>query len=835
MVSACPICRVPLALEVTPGVNGIPIYACTAPRCRFVGDGLELFAAARKLDLASAALELVASGICKEAADLQRSIEDYLGYHQGPDKRLQEWWREANESFYNGDTDAAGMLQTLGCWHSPTATMGPQDLGALLGISKGDEIKEFIDDYRRRAYLLQDWKSYFVMPTWADPRTITGFIFFDEHGDSQYISTQGNSQHHGLGLLSSARVNAEKVFIANHPLVAMQFLAHLRSGGLTASVVCSTDSTNTWSQLFCKQRIFLNFSDSLRTCTHALRDPTSLMVTQRALQRKPALLTPHGSVEYLESSAAQIHRAIGEMLSAMEYHTAKTSAAQLGLQNTDIARILAGIPDGARSRLEDIFKDLINNQSVQYQNDTITMSNGCWISAKKGQISNAVFLIDKVICDAWNSQRLAIGVLLQGNKQFPFAVPFADLEKKTEETLRNLIDHNRGDVLMLAPGWASKLCHLSMQFRPPVTEHNAVSTGWVNDFKRLVLPRLSIEGGVIEVTATPLKGAGGGLQGMGEIWDIQELVEDNEINAIFWALAAAVTANVFGNQHPHGTAGIALVDSKGTLLEQIIADAVDGIGLERVTFSSSSAAVLKEIKNKELRGVLPLYVDEIWSRSKGFAQWQKLDAQKNVIVPMAKPVAIATSLQGEWVYLTHKGALPHEGARKLLRYWNVLPELWAYLQRSGYPWDKLRSGYLNDLLLTAMNRWLHDLGYENPAVLKHAAGLLSVDAMASSPWGYRFMGFLIEAVKAGLTRTLKVIETDDPHAGIIINDAEETAFVSRTHVVDLMQGLGVDPPLHKDILDRLTEASCLQGQKYRGTVGYLLALDRWNLCWSMKT
>jgi hypothetical protein len=212
-----------------------------------------------------------------------------------------------------------------------------------------------------------------------------------------------------------------------------------------------------------------------------------------------------------------------------------------------------------------------------------------------------------------------------------------------------------------------------------------------------------------------------------------------------------------------------------------------------------------------------------------------MDAQKNVIVPMAKTVAIATSLQGDWVYLSHQGALPTEGAARLLRYWNVLPEFWAFLQRSSYTWDKLRSGYLNDLILTGMNQWLRSVGYENPAVLKRAAGLLGVDVMASSPWGYRFVGFLIEAVKAGLTRTYKVLETDDPNAGIIIDDNAETALISRTHVVDIMQGLGVDPPAHKEILDRLTEASCLLGQKYRGSSGYLMPLDRWNLCWSMKT
>lgn len=836
VVSTCPICRVPLALEVTPGLNGIPIYTCTATRCRFIGDGLELYAAARKLDLVSAALEMTSAGICIGAGDLQRNIAEYMGYYLGPDKRVRTWWEESNQRFHEGDSQASGMLQSRGCWESQTATLGPQGLGALLGVRTGGEIKDFLADHRQRAYLLHDWKSYLVMPTWGDPRTISGFLFFDESGDSCYTKLNGNDLTHGIGFLHTTRVNAERVLIVNHPLMAMEYLANLRSAGVMTSVVCCTDATNTWGQLYCKQRIFLNFSDSLKLCSHALRDPTSIMVTSVAHRREPQrLLTPHARVDFLESIASPIHRAIGELLSSMPYSTARTSAMQLGLQNADIARILTGIPEGARERLSGIFRDLQDNQAIQFQNDTITLSNGCWVSAKKGQISNTVFFIDKVICDSWNSQRLAIGTVIQGDSQFQFSVPFADLEKKTEKTLQDILEQNRGDILILAPGWAAKLCHLSMQFRQPVTEHNAVSTGWANDFKRLVLPRLSIENGSIEVTSTPLKGAGTGLESMGEIWEIQELIEDNDVNAVFWALAGAITANVFGPHHSHGTTGIAIVEAKGTLLEQVVSDAVDAIGLERIMFSSASAAVIKEIKNKELKGVLPLYVDEIWARSKGFTQWQKLDAQKNVIVPMAKTVAIATSLQGDWIYLSHKGAPPAEGARKLLKYWNVLPEFWAYLQKSGYQWDKLRSGYLNDLLLTAMNLWLRELGYENPAVLKRAAGLLGVDVMASSPWGYRFLGFLIEAVKAGLTRTYKALETDDTNAGVIIDDNAETAFISRTLVVDLMQGLGVDPPMHKDIIDRLTEASCLQGQKFRSTTGYLMPLDRWNLCWSMKT
>lgn len=146
-----------MALEVTLGVGSVTIYRCRAPRCGFVGDCLELYSAARKLDLETAIYELVSAGVITGGADLPKDIRSYIEEYTGKQYRLDAWWKESNARFVAGDTHAAGILQKRGCWQGLTTTMGPEGLGPYLGVRRGSEIKDFLGDLER-LYMIQDWR-----------------------------------------------------------------------------------------------------------------------------------------------------------------------------------------------------------------------------------------------------------------------------------------------------------------------------------------------------------------------------------------------------------------------------------------------------------------------------------------------------------------------------------------------------------------------------------------------------------------------------------------------------------------------------------------------------
>jgi Zn ribbon nucleic-acid-binding protein len=817
-VSTCPICRARDTLEITPGANGVPIYTCLHPRCGFIGDGPELFATARKIDVEAACFELVSAGIIPAAPDLHVHVETYLEYLRNEVTGAMGWWKTVNQRVKAGSTHAAGILQSRGCW-------GVSGLDAYLGVARGAEIQDLVEE---RLFMLQPWRHYLVIPLWSDPRTLTGFSCLADDGDAIYVHLDRRVKSVGFGFLHSVSARSERVIVTNHPMTTLETLSNALAGGLRVATVYAHDRTNAWPSIFAKRRVFMNTAGSLETYKQALSDPSSLVVSPLDL-RKPQpqeLMTPGARLAHLEASASIAHVSLGNFLSSLSYPEAKAAVARLELSNQDISRVMSGISEVSRGRLEALFREVQENQVIQYNGDRVAITEQGWVSQKKNVIiSNTVFLIDRMICDAWNNQQLAAGVVIQNRKQYQFTVPVADLQKRPEIWLQQFMNSQRGDFVAIAPGWGNKLYHLSLQFRTPVTEHTVVTTGWANDNQRLVLPQITLEAGNIEKVQTPLKGAGAGLIGMGDVgtWEIDEALKDTEEAAVFWALFAAITVNVFAPHHAHGTSGIALVEAKGTVLETVANDAVDAIGIERVVFASTSPAAMKEIKNKELKGVLPIYVDELWSRSRGFSQWQKLDEHRNALVSMSKAVAIATSLGGEWVYITAKGGPGN--AKALQMYWNLLPEFWAHLQTHGFP-ELTRSSMVRGLLAGPITAWLRSLGYESPKSVKMAMDLVTVDLVAAqAPWGYRFIGLLIECVRAGLLKSYKNIETDDHTMGVIINDTDGTAFIAKSTVNELP---------FKEISDRLQESSCLLGQRSGGTAGYVIPLDRWNLCWSVK-
>ena len=827
-------CRSSNTLEIAPGLQGVPIYSCGAPRCGFTGDGVEIFAAARKLNIEAAVYELVSAGVIPGDPGLHGILEDYLMDRRGELNGPMGWWKRANQKVLRGSTHAAGILQARGCWHGLTSTSGPHGLGPFLGVATGTEIQALVEE---RLYMLQGWRHYLVTPFWGDPRTITGFSCLSEEGDAVSVHLDNRSKAWGFGFLHTTGVRSERVLITNHPLTAMETLANAMASGVRLGVIYAHERSDTWGSLYARRRIFLNTSGALATFKQALGDPQALVVAPADLKKgqPQELMTPQARLAHLESCGSVVHVALGNFLSSLSNSEAKASVIQLGLSIQDIARVISGVSEVSRGRLQDLFNEVVMNQSVRYNGDTISMAPEGWVSQKKGVISNTVFLVDRVVCDAWNNQQLAMGVVIQNRKQFAFQVPVVQL-KKPEIWLTEFMAAQRGDFVHVTQGWGPKLYDISLQFRQPSTEHSVVTTGWANEGRRLVLPGVSIEAGSIEPMGAPLRGPGAGLRGMGPpgSWEIPEALKETPEAALFWALFAAITVNVFVGHHNHGTSGIALVDAKGYALDAVVNDAVAAIGLERVVFASTSAAAMKEIKNKELKGVLPLYVDELWSKSRGFSQWQKLDTHRNAVVSMSKPVAIASSLCGEWIYIGHKGTPVTPGIKEFTGYWNLLPEFWAYLQVHG-TWESTRSSVVRGLLMGPLQAWLRTLGCETPPAVKAAMELVTVDLVAAqAPWGYRFLGLLIESARAGCLRSMKTIETDDMTSGLIVDDAGDTVFIAKSTVQELLVSLGVEPPGYKEISDRLAEASCLLGQRYRGTQGFLLPLDRWNLCWSMK-
>jgi hypothetical protein len=830
-VAKCPLCLVPGALEITLAVGGSAVYACRTQTCGFAGDGLELFARAKNCGLQEAAHILLAGGILPGDPDFHVHLQDYLGAYKAH-QVIDDWWAERNQRLQTS-SHAAGILQALGCWISPALTLDPQGLGKHLGICTGRELQTLMSGHEHLMYT-QGYRQYLITPLYADPRTITGFAYFTET-DFGCAHLDSHSKVFGFGFLSTTGFRSDVVVLVNTPAAALEYLANSWGVPGAPGILYVHPRASAWESVLARRRLFLNFNDSIETYKQTLRDSSAVVVSKKAIQTRHygPLSSPKARLEYFLEIGTTAHAAAGAYLLGISFAEARVAAQSMDLRGADMARISSAVPEASRPQMEEIFADLQEKLSVSYRGDTISIYNGSWRSEKHGEISNAVFLVDEVICDTHNNRTVAKGVVLQGKQTYPFQDDLVRLQTKVVDFLQEVLRKNHGDILNVAPGWTkgNKMYHLSTQFRAPQTTYSAVGTGWANDNKRLVLPRITLENGVVVTSTKLLDGSGQGLGIPPDLHtlDLDPILVPSDASASFWALWAALTANAWGPLQPHGPQGYGIVEATGTAFDEVYQGMIESIGLQRVTLSTTDA--VRTTKATEQKSILPLVIDEMWSHSKFFAAYQQ-DGLRNAFVGMSPTTYLATSLSGGWTYLTPKG-VPGTGV-DLRPYWALLPMFWAWLQVNQVQWERTRSSLLPGILRNAVEPWLRSLGYEKPVFADKAVGLISVDTTAAQvAWGYRFMGFLIEATKKGI---LRIGKPDDPKfaENLTVDEAGKVAFVSKQRLGALFQELGIEPIRQEDIATNMDAVGCLVGQRYRNTVGIVMDLERYNLCWAMR-
>jgi hypothetical protein len=126
-------------------------------------------------------------------------------------------------------------------------------------------------------------------------------------------------------------------------------------------------------------------------------------------------------------------------------------------------------------------------------------------------------------------------------------------------------------------------------------------------------------------------------------------------------------------------------------------------------------------------------------------------------------------------------------------------------------------------------------------VLNRAKKMVSTDFVGQdSPWGARFLGFVIEAMLSGLVKTRDKGETppegQEDEERLIIDKAGDTVFVPYDLINDLMESLSMATYSHRFILDALSAADVLAGtgSKVDGVRGFLVKRYDFNLHWSFR-
>jgi hypothetical protein len=566
--------------------------------------------------------------------------------------------------------------------------------------------------------------------------------------------------------------------------------------------------------------------------------PDCQVVGPHDLQRRRGPRSAHAIQEELQELARPAHAAVAELFVRTDNVRAASNAQYLMLSGIDAARVLSHVPDYRREFVQNLLNHRSTSRSVRFGSDTISGDNEGWVSAKKGRISNVQFYIERVLHDPQTGVSQATGVILTADgRKYDFQSPLKDVQGHTVTWLNNQLLGQCASLPIIQPGWGTKLAAISQLFRAPTTVHTGGVYGWTDDRRRLVLPRITIADGLIQPNPLPISdstGSGLGLPEPLKDYEVRALLVDDQVGGLFWSLFCGIVANLYAPLHKQGTHGLAVVAPEGRLLDQLLKSAVSEIGLPANGFTASSPSKMEDLKRRELRSPLPLYVGRAWRDHEGFGRWLRLAHERNCLVEMDRRTAIATSFDGGWVYIS-SDAPESEDVRRLSGLWRALPLFVAWMQstRSDYPTLKTQ---LIPGFATLVQKWLISLGGQPSKVfvrVDQGARLDVVDRVSPPSW--KILGFLVENAEQGLLKLWRV-ETDagDPSVGLAIDRKGELAFISRQQFCALFDSAGLTPPPHKQVVDALEEQGFLIGQTYRDVRGYAIDLDQYNLQWALR-
>lgn len=830
-------------MEIVSGLSGNAVYRCTNDGCRFVGDGLDLYLTAKRLDSRDMAASLIEDRLISIYDQLQADVSSYLT-HAAHRRHVNDWWLKANLRFQQRSEYAMDVLRSLGLTYDGICQ--PQALGSHMGVATGYQIFETFGLAAGARHGIRPRQHHTLIPLWADPITITGLslVCADAAGDVHYRDIQlqtVRSADIGLGFVSSCRIFDESVVVYTDPLSAMQMIDDCASQGLRPSVVYAPHQTRMLRRLPNRRKIVVNLDNNMDSHRLALDSYPCLVLNRRLEEADDPTLVFNSCTsvhQALDLVAVSPHKAIADHLANTEPMAAKIDVQRLNPDTQDVNKIIAACEGAARGKVMSLLKADMSDRQIRVGGRLIYQSvDGWFVDGKNGPelVSDTRFTIDTVFWDSERGQAVASGVIYQQGGELPFQALWETIEKDTYQWLTKSALDAQLSMPDVRNGWHKKLLDISKSFHKPPTQHATTVSAWSGN--RLTLPQIIVEAGAVrendEVRFTDAGGAGLSMPEPLTAAERQTLVYVSPHTGVFWALFCAVARNVLSPVHRGGTSGIAVVERQRGLVSQILDVMRSEVGFETVSFESQSRNYLTQVTELERRCPFPIFVDDQWNNSRGFRQWLKTEGGRNCVVRMSPEVRACTALEGGWTYISCQADIG-DGWRGLDGLWRLLPSFIAFVQRTPVGKWQESSLLLTEQIMDLIGLWLEtELKLEANGVLQRAKKYCTMDRTTESSWSSRFVSFLIDAMAADRIRLRSQSDRYDICRDLVMVD-EKMVFVSQKAVSTLLKELGAQDFPAKFIYDRLTTNEILKSKSFDKTPGYGIDIFQWNLTSSLR-
>jgi len=705
--------------------------------------------------------------------------------------------------------------------------------------------------YPSRIFTGPNWKDLLVLPFNDVPGRICGFLFIGRNGellqgDYVYRSLTNlaagsmTDNEAGLAMLSSLshgshpRLGNTGFCISDPHLAILLQMRHRKDRRRPRPIVASwSDDKHETEKIW----DWLGHEDMI---CWAARDPIAAILNAKRCHGKVALLavpagelaanmqhyTPTEWLVRMKAAARSWHVALRRYLVEASKTDVEAAFLRLGMHGRDLVEFIQGCDKELRERLEHIEQTRTLSSQIKFESKWVfEKADGWYLTKGEDRICNAIVRIEQVLT---TMDHIAYyrGTIKFESKLYAFTERANVLEKGMLKWAQSFIrDVCQAGVIEYYPSWNRKALQLALAFHKPTFAQGVEVIGWDDKERQFNFPKFSIRRGgevtdayacLFDNERVPAREVP--VPGSLSRRYIEVLGELNEETAIYWAVTAAVTANLVApavNREPVGL----LLDGEG-------AQAIGNQAASRLGCTILNLQRVSPLPVTIARQTHPHRWPTILAGQFVVDNWLDEPEARKLVTSFNWATNCVLASRGRWNMVRCQRKL---GSMQLVQHAApyVIPN---YLQ-DLYRRSLHLPGEHTDLILDVLDDlavWFRGIGGSADAVTTARSMLLTPGD--NPPWQH-FMYTVFRLHSEGELNFTKA-GFDDARKEYAIVSVEGEApkiWISQDRFSDAVRKVGVLPPDLLLITKSLSEAEVLMSEpSYRDARGWLVPEKWWN-------
>jgi hypothetical protein len=873
-VTSCPLCEGERLHIFQDTIFGGAWHCCSD--CRAHGDMIHLAAHTWKKSLLDTAIYLEENGFTFDTDDtLPEAVSVYHKNIIGRFDRMSAMAVQAGVDLGNPHLSVMPILEKLGLHEIVNNRIWSERMREFVGAAWVVKVAQTIRPSVKKQEDLgwfrlgeqspfkgKRWRDAVVIPVWDLPERVSGFLVIGNQAstaDHVFVPLSRNEsgrdkQETGICMYpivdrqtAYADQFGNTLFVVPDVVAAVRLQAeHLRDSGLPLPLVgAHSDYTvtkrgytrnwaayGTWKSIIGKKFVF--WIDQINASAFVMASEAGGKIY---VGSKPDSFLRRSTREWLHEINKRAVPWITALDMTMEMLPEEQSVdllKQFNRYSSHSEEFMRGCSQNTKELLVKMLDSGSSLKVAYAKNRTVRETERGWFDDKSAIcITDAILRITEAYYQKSSERTFYKGVIIYNGEEVPFMDEAGRIEQGTGAWLRNQLIATKKGIPHVDRAWNTHLYDLAIQFHSPDVRHGLGGLGWRPDTSSFVLPHFHIrtDGSILEQEEPVVErhAPGRQLQPPGlQSPDFSRLLVNNEINRVFWAVTACVTANVITPAINRQLVSIGLIGSGASAIGRLTAVSL-GCGEYKYSNYGSQAKDVAGIQDAITEHNWPVLMTTKNVNKRKLFPWFNAQGDRNVIMVIDDMLSDAIGLQSAWRFVSNADSLTTataivDEAPKLLPEWLV-----DFCKR-----DRELQAEDTTLALQVLQDFTHWIAKKqgDTAVLEAATSLIDDTDGSPEEQASRFVSFIYRMISDG---DVSYIRTSYGKAGagdavLQIDDMGHVpgVFVSCRIFNKCLSRKGLPWPDPDKVYASLEDAGALEPiTEYNGEKGWLLREAWW--------